>query len=39
MTVIEKKLSELVPYEKNPRHNKEAVKGVKITYSFDYKEE
>ena len=29
MTIVEKKLSELVPYEKNPRHNKEAVKYVK----------
>ena len=29
MTVVEKKLSELVPYEKNPRHNDEAVKYVK----------
>lgn len=29
MTIVEKKISEIVPYEKNPRHNDEAVKGVK----------
>lgn len=29
MTIVDKKLSELKPYEKNPRHNEEAVKYVK----------
>lgn len=29
MTIVEKKLSELKPYEKNPRHNDDAVKYVK----------
>lgn len=28
MTIVDKKLTELKPYEKNPRHNKEAIKGV-----------
>ena len=28
MTIIDVKLTDLKPYEKNPRHNEEAVKGV-----------